>query len=316
MYHFFFVPLQRTINKLNSFRTMIGKELSSGKYKKVDMYGKINVYHLNLSETPYTRMELLKVSPSILKFCKEYNVTLEEFERLVEAYKIEDSELFSYTLNSCAPSAMLVAERYFYSNERPSAKNKWKGATHYHNLYAIENEFISLRLNMLFEHIMINRFPKLFQAVESKELRFKNIKAIEKLLAMPKTKQMTSLSCEVLSANNLTIEDFVHIIEVGDINVLSKEYVTAHNISVYQDNGYIFIPLNNENGEKRNSLYLKYQDLVTKDWGEVEKREVFSIPYYDENGKQIPDKFYKGEQKHAPYFTHPIVEKVRKALFE
>ena len=76
---------------------MIGKELSSGKYKKVNMYGKINVYHLNLSETPYTRMELLKVSPSVLKFCKEYNVTLEEFESLVEAYKIEDSELFSYT---------------------------------------------------------------------------------------------------------------------------------------------------------------------------------------------------------------------------
>lgn len=280
------------------------------------MYGKINVYCLNLSETPYTRMELLKVSPNVLKFCKEYNVTLEEFERLVEAYKIEDSELFCYTMNSCRESAKLVAERYFYSKERPSAKNKWQGATHYHNLYIIENEFISLRLNMLFGHIMINRFPKLFQVIESKEPRFKNIKAVEKLLAMPKTKQMTSLPYEVLNENSLTIEDFVHIIEVGDINVLAKEYVTAHNISLYQDEGSIFIPLNNQNGEERHSLFLKYQDLVTKDWGEVEKREVFSIPYYDEDGKQILGKFYRGEQKHAPYFTHPIVEKVRKALFE
>lgn len=295
---------------------MIEQVLSSGKYKKVDMYGKINIYCLNLSETPYTRMELLKVSPSVLTFCKKYNVTLEEFNNLVEAYKIEDRELFDYTINSCNPSAMLVAERYLYSNERPSAKNKWKGATHYHNLYIIEHEFISLRLNMLFEHIMINRFPKLFQVVESKELRFKNIKAVEKLLAMPKTKRMTSLPYEVLNENSLTIEGFVHIIEVGDINALAKEYVTAHNIKLYQDDGYIFIPLIDENGVERNSLYLKYQDLVTKDWGEVEKREVFSIPYYDEDGKQIPDKFYKGEQKYAPYFTHPVVEKVRKALFE
>ena len=295
---------------------MIEQVLSSGKYKKVDMYGKINVYCLNLSETPYTRMELLKVSPSVLTFCKEYNVTLEEFNNLVEAYKIEDRELFDYTINSCNPSAMLVAERYLYSHGRPSAKNEWKGETHYHNLYIIENNFISLRLNMLFEHIMINRFPKLFQVVESKEPRFKNIKAVEKLLAMPKTKRMTSIPYEVLNENSLTIEDFVHIIEVGDINALAKEYVTAHNIKLYQDDGYIFIPLIDENGVERNSLYLKYQDLVTKDWGEVEKREVFSIPYYDEDGKQIPYKFYKGEQKYAPYFTHPVVEKVRKALFE
>ena len=316
MYHFFLLSLQRTINKLNSFRIMIRRELLSGKYKKVDIHGKINVYCLNLSETPYTRMELLKVSPKVLTFCKEYNVTLEEFNNLVEAYKIEDSELFDYTINSCTPSAMLVAERYFYSKERPSAKNKWQGATHYHNLYIREDEFISLRLNMLFEYIMINRFPKLFHLVESKELRFKNIQAVEKLLAMPKTKQMTSLPYEVLNENSLTIEDFVHIIEVGDINVLAKEYVTAHNISVYQDGGMVFIPLNDGNGEERNSLFLKYQDLVTKDWGEVEKREVDSIPYYDEDGKQILGKFYQGEQKHAPYFTHPIVEKVRKALFE
>ena len=59
------------------------------------------------------------------------------------------------------------------------------------------------------------------------------------------------------------------------------------------------------------SLYLKIEDFLNKDWDAVEKRHVFSILLYDENGEQIKGKWFKGEQKDAPYFNCDLVNELK-----
>jgi hypothetical protein len=263
----------------------------------------ITLYPLKLSETPYNRKQLLSEMTTYKEFMERFNCSVDELCEIIDKYGIQDNNLFEYTTfngNGCYP----IAEKYIYTSKYVHKFGGWTEEVTHYDIYICCNQFVDLNLNIVANELVKRRFPFLSLPPFTKiEKRFKdNIKEL------PKTTnaKVRDIDNNILFDNEITIGELIRLYSddsFADSNIETPLY------NVYA-NGSMYIEIDeNKSGW---SIGTTFAELLNKDWKAIEERKVFSVCLYDENGKQIKGKWFKGKQKDAPYFNNPLVKELKK----
>jgi len=253
---------------------------------------KINILEVNVSETPYTRLELLKRLEAFNNFCRIWRVDTFDLLRIIENLGIADKHLFEYVTYGGPPYTLPISDNAIYTENYVYYRGGYKIEIKKYPLAITNYQYVSLYFNKIAEQIVKMRFPYLFEEpFTNKEQRFSDeiIKELPKNLNV----MMCDVSHKVMSG--MTIDDFI---KTYTIDGYSTQLIERSKTTVYSD-GNIYIEL-----EKDHSIYLNIDFLMDKNWAGIENIKVFSIPIG--NGT-----FYKGPQKNAPYFSHPLVKKLK-----
>lgn len=263
----------------------------------------ITLYPLKLSETPYNRKQLFSEMKTYKEFMERFNCSVDELCEIIDKYGIQDNNLFEYTTfngNGCYP----IAEKYIYTSKYVHKSGGWTEEVTHYDIYICCNQFVDLSLNIVANELVKRRFPFLSLPPFTKiEKRFKdNIKEL------PKTTnaKVRDIDDNILFDNEITIGELIRLYSddsFADSNIETPLY------NVYA-NGSMYIEIDeNKSGW---SIGTTFAELLNKDWKAIEERKVFSVCLYDENGKQIKGKWFKGKQKDAPYFNNPLVKELKK----
>lgn len=270
--------------------------------KNYSISGKgINIFLVNLSETKYKREELMKQMDVYTLFAERFHTTIDEMCEIIDELCITDNSLFDYT-NLITP--FKVAEDYIYTSKYNNRTGCWNYT--YHDIYLTYSQFWSLALNKVAHELITRRFPWLLSAPYTKKVkRYED--SIKKLPKSLKTR-ISDIECSAIHDNDLTIEDIINIYtRDGYID----SYIEKPLFNIYED-GDFFLKIDED--KSGYSLYAKVDDLFNKDWEAIEKKHVFSICLYDDNGERIRNEWYEGDQKNAPYFNNKLVLKFKKDL--
>lgn len=253
----------------------------------------------DISNTPYSREELLNGLPKFKEFMARWQCDSKLMLEAIDALCISDKSLFDYTLYG---KDFLVEENAYYS-ERCNRSTQYQTIRTDYNVYVCSYQFADLALNEVGAYIFKKRFPELFEGnflTETKKYK-ENVKE----LPTSTSAKLSEIDYEL--RNDLTIQNLIDIYANGKKKDVSEKMVFTSLFTIYAD-GSIFLKVD----EKRDySLYLKIEDFLNKNWEEVEKRHVFSILLYDEMGNQIKGKWFKGEQKDSPYFNCDLVKELK-----
>lgn len=262
----------------------------------------ITLYPLKLSETPYNRKQLLSEMTTYKEFMERFNCSVDELCEILDKYGITDNSLFEYT--TCYYKDYYpIAKDYIFTSKFKPKFGCWKEEKTYYDIYLCCNQFAILSLNIVAKELIKRRFPFLSLPPFTKiEKRFK-----ENIKDLPKTTnaKVRDIDSNILFDNNLTIGELIKIYtddSFADSDIETPLY------KVYSD-GSVYIEIDESKGGW--SIGTTFAELLNKDWKAIEERNVFSVCLYDENGGQIKGKWFKGKQKDAPYFKHPLVEELK-----
>ena len=274
-------------------------------FKYTDSHN-INVFFVNCAETPYSRRQLLSEMSTYTKFMELFDCSLDELCEILDAYGVQDKDLFEYTITK---TNYLIATDYIYTTKEIRQGYTYREIKTYHNIYLCCNQFASLVLNKVARELVKRRFPYLtLPPFTTMEKRFtENIKDLPKTLRA----KVKDIDHSILFDNDLTIGDLIKL--YTEDNYANSE-VEKPLFATYSDGSDIFITIDKNKGGW--TLGLKFKDLVNKDWKAIEDRHVFSICLYDKRGEQIKGKWFEGKQKDAPYFKYPLVEEFKKKMME
>lgn len=244
----------------------------------------------------YSLEYLLSNFDSYKEFMQRFGISVRKFMLICKKLSIPVSDLFEYS--AFGGYGVLFKEKGIYTEKWVSSYYGGKYVTTYYDIYIVPNQFRSLALDKIAEYVALDKFPFL-RAYTKYVKRFNdNINTLDNISLNTEVRKLDSMA---LFENNITIVDLYKLCR-------NKEYKDSYYhkslVKVYE-NGNIFIELPN-----KGSLFLTYNDLVNKDVVSILNRNVFSIPYYDEKGNQIPKKWFKGKQEDAPYFDCDMVKDV------
>ena len=230
------------------------------------------------------------------EFMQRFGISTRKFMLICKKLSIPVSDLFEYS--TFGGYGVLFKEKGIYTEKWVSSYYGGKYVTTYYDIYIVPNEFRSLALDKIAEYVALDKFPFL-RAYTKYVKRFNS--EISQLDNITLNTNVSKLDALVLIENDITIADLYKLCK-------DKEYKDSYYhkslVRVYE-NGHIFIELPN-----KGSLFLTYRDLVNNDIVSVQNRHVFSIPYYDEKGNQIPKKWFEGKQEDAPYFDCEMVKDI------
>jgi len=261
-----------------------------------------NYIIFDLSKVPYTREELLNGFSVFKEFMTKWQCDVKTMCKAIDELSILDSHLFDF---STLANDFLVEKDVYYSVLYGKRTN-YNHIKTYYNVYVVPYPYASLALNNIAEYIVRARFPELFKGNFLKvEKRFDE--SIHKLPSSTSAK-LSDINSLIGYENDLTIQDIIDIYTAKDREKAMNEMTATPRIKIYAD-GFIALTVDEKHDY---SLCFNIEDLYNKDWEEIEKKHVFSIPLYDENDNLIKGKWYKGEQKNAPYFNCPLVKELEK----
>lgn len=255
-----------------------------------------NPYRFELGDD-YSLEYLLNNFDSYKEFMQRFGISTHKFMLICKKLSIPVSDLFEYS--AFGGYGVLFKANAIYTEKWVSSYHGGKYVTTYYDIYIVPNEFRSLALDKIAEYVALDKFP--FLRGYTKYVKRFNDDAKELLNNITLDTNVSKLDDLVLLENNITIADLYKLCK-------HKEYKDSYYhkslVKVYE-NGNIFIELPN-----KGSLFLTYNDLVNNDIVSILNRHVFSIPYYDEKGNQIPQKWFEGKQEDAPYFDCEMVKDV------
>ena len=253
----------------------------------------------DISNTPYSREELLNGLPKFKEFMAKWQCDSKLMLEAIDSLYISDKSLFDYSLWG---SDFLVEEDVYYS-ERCNRSTQYQTIRTDYNVYVCSNQFADLALNKIATYIFNKRFSELNKGNFLEEVKKYN----DDIKKLPTSTSAKLSDIGYFLSSELTIQDLIDIYANGKKKDVSEEVVLTSLFTIYAD-GNIFLKVD----KKRDySLYLKIEDFLNKDWDAVEKRYVFSISLYDENGERIKGKWFKGDQKDAPYFNCDLVNELK-----
>lgn len=235
--------------------------------------------------------ELLDTFPTFKEFTQRFKISSRKLMIICKKLSIRLNDLFEYSTWGEA----LYKKNAIYTE-------KWVSGSMvktYYDIYIIPNQFVSLSLNKVAEYIVFAKFP--FLSGYTKCVKRFNDDVKELLNGISLKTEVNKLDDFVLLENNITIADLYKLCKHKEYK---DSYYNKSLVNIYE-NGHIFIELPN-----KGSLFLTYNDLVNNDIVSVQNRHVFSIPYYDEKGNQIPKKWFEGKQEDAPYFDCEMVKDI------
>lgn len=254
-----------------------------------------NPYRFELSDD-YPLEYLLSNFDSYKEFMQRFGISVRKFMLICKKLSIPASDLFEYS--AFGGYGVLFKEKGIYTEKWVSSYYGGKYVTTYYDIYIVPNEFRSLALDKIAEYVVLDKFPFL-RGYTKYVKRFND--EISRLDNITLNTNVSKLDDVALFENDITIADLYKLCRNKDYKA---SYCHKSLVKVYE-NGNIFIELPN-----KGSLFLMYNDLVNKDVVSILNRNVFSIPYYDEKGNQIPKKWFEGKQEDAPYFDCDMVKDV------
>ena len=260
-------------------------------------------FFVDLNKLSYTRKELLSSFAGYKEFIETFKTSVEELEEILDGLCISDRSLFDFTTFN---TGFLVDENGIYTSKFEYKHGLPVETKTYFNVYICESSFSSLALDKVAEEIIKRRFPELFKAPFTVFKKRFNSNINE----LPKSANclLSNVDSEIISDNNLTIQDLIDIYTNPEVIDSVKEFPL---IKVYSS-GDIFLTI--DENKAGHTVCMTTDCLFNNDWEAIEERPVFSICLYDEQGNLIPKQWYKGEQKNAPYFNNPLVEKLKEII--
>ena len=247
----------------------------------------------------YSLEYLLSNFDSYKEFMQRFGISVRKFMLICKKLSIPASDLFEYSACGGGEYSVLFKEKGIYTEKWVYSRGCGNIVKTYHNIYIVPNQFRSLALDKIAEYVALDKFP--FLRAYTKYVKRFNDDVKELLNNISLKTEVSKLDDVALFENNITIADLYKLCRNKDYK---DSYCHKSLVKVYE-NGHIFIELPN-----KGSLFLMYSDLVNKDVVSILNRHVFSIPYYDEKGNQIPKKWFEGKQEDAPYFDCDMVKDV------
>lgn len=255
-----------------------------------------NPYKFELGDD-YSLEYLLNNFDSYKEFMQRFGISTHKFMLICKKLSIPVSDLFEYS--AFGGYGVLFKANAIYTEKWVVLHGCGSMVKTYYNVYIVPNEFRSLTLDKIAEYVALDKFP--FLSGYTKCVKRFDDDAKELFSNISLNTEVNKLDDIVLLKNNITIADLYKLCK-------NKEYKDSYYhkslVKVYE-NGNIFIELPN-----KGSLFLMYNDLVNNDIVSILNRHVFSIPYYDEKGNQIPKKWFEGKQEDAPYFNCEMVKDI------
>ena len=264
-------------------------------------------YHVFvLKETDKTMEELVSSIDTFREFCKFAQITTDEFISYVKKLCIKDRDLFDWKIwpyNEESKHLVLFEKNGVYREEHVVQNGCCKYIKTYSDVCITSTQYVSLAFNKILTESLLTKFPVLRSPLFNKKVR-RDPKVYECLPENLNTK-VSDLMLLSIDELNITILDLMRY--YNDREKFFSEEIDKPLFKVYAD-GDIFFDLTDDE-ENSQTLYVRLEELLSKDWKKVSDREVHSI--------RKPDgTFYSGPQTDAPYFNNQKVEDIRKALFE
>lgn len=263
-------------------------------------------YEFKVSDTPYTRKQLIEGLDRFKTFMDAFKCTADEIISIVDKLGITDKSLFEY---QTYPTPFLAGNSVIYTSKYELVRGYRKEVKTFYDVYISSNTYVSLALNDIARELMFTRFPYFNEApfVED-EKRFKD--NINNLPKNTNTK-LSDIEHGIIFDNNLTIKDLINLyLDDGYKN----STIVKSLLHIYSDGNMFFLQVSKR--EHEHSLQIPAKAFYEKDWEAIENVDVRGVCLYDDNGELIKGKWFEGKQKDAPYFKYPLVEEFKKKMME
>ena len=261
-------------------------------------------YEFKVSDTPYTRKQLIEGLSAFKTFMDAFKCTADEIISIVDKLGITDKSLFEYQIS---PTPFHVSSNDVYTVKYEYVWGYRKEIKTFYDVYISYNTYVSLALGDIARELMFTRFPYFNEApfVEV-EKRFKD--NINNLPKNTNTK-LSDIEHGIIFDNNLTIKDLINLyLDDG----YKDSTIVKSLFHIYSDSNWFYLKVSNR--ELEHSLQIPTKAFFEKDWEAIENVKVSSVCLYDDNGELIKGKWFEGKQKDAPYFKYPLVEEFRKKM--
>ena len=263
-------------------------------------------YEFKVSDTPYTRKQLIEGLDRFKTFMDAFKCTADEIISIVDKLGITDKSLFEY---QTYPTPFLAGNSVIYTCKYEWVYGYRKEVKTFYDVYVSVNTYVSLALNDIARELMFTRFPY-FNEVPFVEVekRFK-----DNINSLPKNTntKLSDIEHGIIFDNNLTIKDLINL-------YLDDKYkdstIVKSLLHIYSDGNMFFLQVSKR--EHEHSLQIPTKAFYEKDWEAIENVDVRGVCLYDDNGELIKGKWFEGKQKDAPYFKYPLVEEFKKKMLE
>jgi len=263
-------------------------------------------YEFKVSDTPFTRKQLIEGLDMFKTFMDSFKCTADEIISIVDKLCIPDKRLFEYQTYK---TPFLVSNNDIYTVKYDWVYGQRKEIITFYDVYVSASTYVSLALKDIERELIYARFPYFMEPpFISVKRRFKN-----NINSLPKSlnTKVRDIDVNILLENDLTIKDLIGLYTIDDYK---DSVITKSLLSVCSDGKEVFLKLSDK--PQRYSLQIPIKALCEKDWDAIENEHVYSICLYDDNGELIRGKWFDGKQKDAPYFKYPLVEEFRKKMME
>ena len=263
-------------------------------------------YEFKVSDTNYTRKQLIEGLDRFKTFMDAFKCTADEIISIVDKLGITDKSLFEYQTYK---TPFLDGKKAIYTSKYELVCGYRKEVKTFYDVYVSSNTYVSLALNDIARELMFTRFPYFNETpfVEV-EKRFK-----DNINSLPKNTntKLSDIEHGIIFDNNLTIKDLINLyLDEG----YKDSSTTKSLISIYSDGNMFFLKVGKR--EHEHPLYIPTKAFYEKDWEAIENVDVRGVCLYDDNGELIKGKWFEGKQKDAPYFKYPLVEEFKKKMME
>lgn len=263
-------------------------------------------YEFKLSDTQYTRKQLIEGLSAFKTFMDAFKCTADEIISIADKLGITDKSLFEYQTYK---TPFLEGKNTIYTSKYEWVCGYRKEVKTFYDVYISSSTYVSLALNDIARELMFARFPYFNEApfVEV-EKRFKD--NINNLPKNTNTK-LSDIEHGIIFDNNLSIKDLINLyLDDG----YKDSTVVKSLFHIYSEGNMFFLQVSKR--EHEHSLHIPTKAFYEKDWEAIENVKVSGVCLYDDNGELIKGKWFEGKQKDAPYFKYPLVEEFRKKMLE
>lgn len=256
---------------------------------KFKHHGNEEYIFVDIAKYGFDRKTLIENLSEFKEFMETFECDSNEIVEILDKLSILDKHLFDYSVMGTNDNLLISTDDVY--------TEKWvKGylKKSYHKVYISSYQYLSLVLNKVAKELVKRNMPFLFEKPFIKiQRRFD-----ESINNLPKSTSAKLDDIDVLLRlnNNLTIDD---IIKLYTIDGYKDSMIGVPTFEVYAS-GLLGIDLDDD--KISYSISTTYKELKHKDWEQIKKKKVFSIPLYDKMGKVIKDVWYNGKQENAPYF--------------
>ena len=263
-------------------------------------------YEFKVSDTNYTRKQLIEGIDRFKTFMDAFKCTADEIISIVDKLGITDKSLFEY---QTYPTPFLDGKNAIYTSKYEIVWGVRKEVKTFHDVYISASTYVSLALNDIARELMFAHFPYFNEApfVEVEKRFSDNINNLPKNT----NTKLSDIEHGIIFDNDLTIKDLINLyLDEG----YKDSTIVKSLFHIYSEGNMFFLQVSKKIHE--HSLYIPTKAFFEKDWDAIENVKVSGVCLYDDNGELIKGKWFEGKQKDAPYFKYPLVEEFRKKMLQ